>query len=148
VGPPYSRRRSRADPRAPALDDTPAAVLADGRTSRRILTNLIDNAARYSDGTVAESRAARNNDGQFALSVSDDGVGIPPEAREEVRKLGGRAQDSHLATNMGMGMGPWLVDMLASMHDAPIEIGAATNAGGCRVSITFPASRVVEPEDI
>jgi signal transduction histidine kinase len=103
-------------------EEDQVVLRADGRALRRILTNLVDNAANYSEGSVAEIALRGNSNGGMTLSVSDDGIGIAPEAREKVRQLGGRAEDSLLATNLGMGMGLWLVEMLASMHDAPVEI--------------------------
>jgi signal transduction histidine kinase len=130
------------------IDEEDLAFRADSRALRRILTNLVDNAAKYSKGTIVRVGVERNGGGQVVLSVSDDGVGIAPEAREGVRKLGGRAQDMRLATNLGMGMGLWLVEMLASMHDAPIEISSAPGLGGCRVSIAFPKTRVVDLDSV
>lgn len=130
------------------VDEPQPAIRGDGRALRRILTNLIDNAAKYSNGTVVEIQVTQVSDGGVLLSVSDDGVGIAPDVREQVRKLGGRAEDSLLATNVGMGMGLWLVEMLASMHDATVEIGTSERLGGCSVTISFPLARVVDVEAI
>lgn len=136
--PELSRRGMRLDI---FLDRPGLALHADGRALRRIITNLADNAGKYSNGNVVEIRVTPTADGAIVLAVSDDGVGIPPEAREQVRRLGGRDRDSLLASNLGMGMGLWLVEALASLHDATIEIDAAPILGGCRVSVTFPTAR-------
>ena len=124
-----------------ALDGPDLAIHADSRALKRILTNLVDNAGKYSGGTVVEVRAASTAGDEIAVSVSDDGVGIPPGAREQVRRLGGRDQNSLLASNLGMGMGLWLVETLASLHDATVTIDTAPGLGGCRVTVTFPSNR-------
>lgn len=136
--PELSRRGMKLDV---VLDRPGLAIHADGRALRRILTNLADNAGKYSGGNVVEIRVTPSADGEIVLAVSDDGVGIPPEAREQVRRLGGRDRDSLLASNLGMGMGLWLVEALASLHEATIEIDTAPILGGCRVSVTFPNAR-------
>lgn len=124
-----------------ALEGPEPALHADSRALRRILTNLVDNAGKYSGGAVVEIRVTSTSDGRIALSVCDDGVGIPPEAREQVRRLGGRDRDSLLASNLGMGMGLWLVEALASLHEATMTIDTAPGLGGCRVTVTFPRIR-------
>ena len=76
------------------------AVVADPKHLHRVLVNLIDNAIKYSPdgGTIAVSCDDRGAAVQF--TVADQGVGIPPEKREEIFD-----KFTRLDPSMGNGVG-------------------------------------------
>ena len=66
------------------LDPTLRMLFADGREIETVLSNLIENAAKCSaDGSPIGVAAVRRG-GQAVLSVTDQGIGIPPEQRGRI----------------------------------------------------------------
>jgi signal transduction histidine kinase len=124
----------------PALE-----VVADGALLRRALWNLVENAAKY--GTPPITLAAEPQGDRVALSVTDEGGGIPPAERERVltpfyqldRARTPRAPD---APPRGFGLGLTLARRVAEVHGGTITVGPAVTADGrdrgCRVVITIP----------
>jgi signal transduction histidine kinase len=91
------------------------AVRADRGRLREIILNLVDNAVKYTPagGRVELSAAARNGD--VIVSVSDTGVGIPPEARENMfepfyRVKGISAQRGQASSGLGLALTRRLVE--------------------------------------
>jgi len=113
---------------------------------RRVLDNLIENAALHGrvDGriTVALRRALPAASGPrsdaVALTVDDDGPGIPADEREAVlgRFVRGRASRAP-----GTGLGLALVEQQVRLHGGLLTLGQAPE-GGLRATVTLPASPV------
>jgi two-component system sensor histidine kinase TctE len=86
---------------------------------RELLTNLVDNAVKYTPaGRACHGAGARDAD-RPAIEVEDDGIGIPPEERESVferfyRVLGTDAE--------GSGLGLPIAAEIAELHQATIEL--------------------------
>src|SRR5262249_19229353 len=79
-------------------------VTIDPRRMAQVLTNLVENAIRYSpDGGAIEIEVTRPTRGEVALSVPAHGVGIPPEHRPYIFDRFYQAHaDSYLS---GLGLG-------------------------------------------
>ncbi|WP_228892767.1 GAF domain-containing sensor histidine kinase [Pseudoduganella aquatica] len=107
---------------------------------RQVLAQLIANAVQHAflpglSGTVTIA-AKRDGDGQVAITVSDDGIGIPPDNLA-------RVFDPFFTTRMGKGgsgLGLHIVYKLvtASLH-GKIEAGSGGGAGAC-FTVTLPVS--------
>lgn len=59
--------------------DTEQTVCADSKALRRVLSNLIENAIKYTPDGGLITLASRTEDDHIAISVSDNGRGIPPD---------------------------------------------------------------------
>ena len=123
------------------LSDVPDVVLrVDAAKLRGALLNLIDNAVHAtSPGGVVALSVRREPDGRTALSVDDNGPGIPPEQRPFVLERFARpgAVDSE-----GSGLGLAIAQAVARAHGGELVIGDSPQ-GGCRVSIVLPAGATV-----
>ena len=88
---------------------------------RELLSNLIDNAIRYTpQGHSVTVRTALNNDQALAiLEVEDNGPGIPESEREHVFERFYRILGSNV---QGSGLGLSIVREIAQQHEAQIEI--------------------------
>src|SRR5437762_7205188 len=87
------------------VDGLPVSLAADGALLRRAVWNLVQNAAKYGAPPITLS-AERVGD-QVALSVADDGPGIPAADRERVFMpfyRGDRARASGPARGLGLGL--------------------------------------------
>ncbi|MBY4896889.1 HAMP domain-containing sensor histidine kinase [Cupriavidus sp. AU9028] len=122
-------------------------VRGDGDALRILLTNLIDNALRYTaSGARVDVRlgfadvGSRHGQGQgpgVVLTVADNGPGIPADQRERVLDRFYRPPD---APSGGSGLGLAIVAEIAQAHGAAISL--EDNAPGLRVRIVFPAASV------
>ena len=97
------------------------------------LTNLLDNAIKYTpDGGKVELRLAREGE-NIALTVSDSGTGIPEDMREKVLQRFYRLDKSR--SEPGAGLGLSLVQAIALRHKAQLVL--EDNHPGLRVSLIF-----------
>jgi two-component system sensor histidine kinase TctE len=116
-------------------DVAPIAILADPSLLDDLLSNLVDNALKYTPpgGTVTVSAGERN--GRAYLAVEDTGPGIPEGERERVRQRFYRLPNS---PGHGSGLGLAIVNEIAHLYDAILSIGPGRNGAGTRVSLQFP----------
>ena len=103
-----------------------------------LLRNLIDNAIRYSPpDTVVTVACAVAADGPV-LRVSDQGPGIPDALRARVFERFFRASN---AAGYGSGLGLSIVQRIAEIHGARVEIGAGSDGRGACFTVHLQWSR-------
>jgi signal transduction histidine kinase len=109
------------------------------------LTNLIDNAIKYSSESDGEKRirvSLAKKDQKIVLSVSDDGPGVPADKRGEVKKRFVRLDESR--SKPGTGLGLSLVEAVMELHGGTLELSDTNPLGaacpGLTVSMVFPVS--------
>jgi two-component system sensor histidine kinase KdpD len=121
----------------------------------QVLVNLLDNAAKHSarDGRI-EIGAALDGE-QVRVSVSDQGPGIPPEARETVFDVFYRVRAGDRQT-AGTGLGLSICRGLIEGHGGRIEALPGLDGRGTTIAFWLPVDRVPaianggdedEPED-
>jgi two-component system, OmpR family, sensor histidine kinase TctE len=117
------------------VDVQPASVIADPALLDDMLSNLVDNALKYTprDGRVTVSTATL--DGSPCLTVEDTGPGIPEGDRQRVRQRFYRIPNS---PGHGSGLGLAIADEIARFYDAQLTIGGVANGAGTRIQVTFP----------
>jgi two-component system OmpR family sensor kinase len=117
--------------------ETPAIVMGDPTSLGILLSNLLDNALRYTPPGGRIDVTIDRSDDAITLAVADTGPGIPPEARERVfdRFFRGEEQDGDAA---GTGLGLSIVKRIVEAHGASVELGAPPQGSGLVVSVRFP----------
>jgi two-component system cell cycle sensor histidine kinase PleC len=135
-----------------ALDREIAAglppLLADHRSIRHILLNLLTNAIKFTPGGGRVAvRAERAGDGGLELAVADTGIGMSPEHVEIALTPFGQVANEYTRRHDGTGLGLPLVKSLAELHGANVRIESALGQG-TTVSVAFPASRVLRPREL
>jgi two-component system sensor histidine kinase TctE len=98
-----------------------------------LATNLVHNAARY--GARVVTVATHAADKTSKLEVSDDGPGIPAEARQRVFERFSRLDAQSTA---GSGLGLAIVSEIAQRHGATVELADGPQGRGTRVTVAFP----------
>jgi signal transduction histidine kinase len=126
----------------------PAPVLvADATLLKRALGNLVENAAKY--GAPPVTLAAGRVGERVALSVSDEGPGIPAADRERVlapfqRLDAARTPSAAGEPPRGFGLGLTIARRVAEVHGGTIAIEPAAvvegRERGCRVTLWLPAA--------
>lgn len=117
--------------------DEPAPAPVDGVRSLlvEVVSNLIDNALRYSPrGSVVTVRCGAMP--RPWLEVEDNGPGIPPEERDRVFERFYRLRDDD---GQGCGLGLPIVREVTQRHQAEVTLGEGASGRGLRVRIEFPA---------
>jgi two-component system OmpR family sensor kinase len=119
----------------PGIDGVAASVNPD--SLQRILTNLIDNAARYSrpGGAIRLTAEARGPD--VALSVADEGPGLDPEDARRVFDRFYRANPSRSRGSGGSGLGLSIVRSLVEQSGGSIELKTGPDRG-TTVTVRLP----------
>jgi len=117
------------------IDVTPASILADPSLLDDLVSNLVDNALKYtpSGGTVTVS--VGQTSGKPRLTVEDTGLGIPEADRERVRQRFFRLPNS---PGHGSGLGLAIVDEIARLYGASMAITSGAGGRGTRVVVRFP----------
>lgn len=113
----------------------PVRVRGDADELTRVVTNLLDNAARYGDGTVVVDVA--ETDRHARLIVADDGPGIPTGERERVFERFARLDESRARATGGSGLGLAIVREIAAAHGGTVAVGDAA-IGGAEFRVELP----------
>jgi two-component system, OmpR family, sensor histidine kinase TctE len=117
--------------------DGAVVVDADAVLVRQMLSNLLDNAARYSEaGKQIEVEVGR--DGTDAvIRVTDQGTGIADADLERIFERHERATDG----GEGLGLGLYVVWRIVDAHGGGVEAVPAPEGPGARFVVRLPAHR-------
>ena len=116
--------------------DDDAVVHGDAEALHILLSNLVENALRYTpNGGIVSVVAGRAPDGAF-LKVSDSGPGIPVHERQHVFDRFYRGEG---VTAPGTGLGLAIVKAVAERHEATLQLDDS-GLGGLGVRVDFPAA--------
>ncbi len=123
------------------LDAQPVHVFGHGWLLRELLTNLVDNAIKYtpSGGSVTLRCAflpRPKGPGRAFLQVEDDGPGIAQAERARVLERFYRVPGT---AGEGTGLGLPIADEIARAHGASLVLEAGAGGRGLRASLVFPA---------
>jgi excisionase family DNA binding protein len=135
--------RARGVPHPLTLEAPPSLVASvDPLRLEQVLTNLLDNALKFSpEGGPIDVVLARR-EGRAELAVRDHGLGIPPEHRE---RLFERFFQAHAQGHRsGLGLGLYLSRQIAEQHGGTLRAEFPSD-GGSRFVLTLPLA-AAEPD--
>jgi len=126
--------------RAFSLSVPDAAVYVEGDPTRleQIVTNLLDNARKFTreNGTVELRLIEREEN--VELSVRDDGVGIPVEMLDRVFELFAQGDGSFAHDRRGLGLGLTLVRRLVERQGGTVRARSEGRDRGAEFVVTLP----------
>ncbi len=108
---------------------SPAKVVGEERQLVRALTNLLDNAVRYSDPDSRVTVAVEERDDKIAVCVSDEGVGIPRAELERVFERFYRVDRARSRETGGTGLGLSIVRHVATNHGGRVFLESKPGEG-------------------
>lgn len=113
------------------------SVWADPERLERIITQLIENAAKFSEDGPIKVSAEPSEAGRVAIVVSDEGVGIEDDRIAEL--FSGPAPAGQRSGPTGTGLGLYLTRRLVEAHGGSIEVTSERGAGSS-FTVTLPAT--------
>jgi signal transduction histidine kinase len=117
-------------------DLNPAPVLGDSSLVERLITNLLDNAARHNVSGGKIMIWTGLDDGRPSLRISNTGPVVPPDQVDMIFQPFQRLQATRLNGHEGWGVGLSIVAAITSAHDAELRAEALPD-GGLTVRIYF-----------
>ncbi|MFQ6605758.1 MAG: sensor histidine kinase [Fidelibacterota bacterium] len=112
------------------------AIQGDEYWLRILLSNIIDNAIKYSPAGSTVTCALRQTDDAVTIDVSDQGPGVPEHQIPDLTKRFFRSKD--VAHIPGSGLGLSIVAWIVKQHHGTLHF-RNRSTGGLIVSVTFPA---------
>jgi two-component system phosphate regulon sensor histidine kinase PhoR len=116
---------------------SPFPLIADQRRLEQVLVNLVDNAIKFSKAGGIVRIAGGVSEGRPRIIVEDTGVGIPPEALEQVFHRFFRADKARSRELGGTGLGLAIVKHLMRLHDGQVSVRSELGRGAT-FTLEFP----------
>jgi signal transduction histidine kinase/ActR/RegA family two-component response regulator len=123
------------------LDESfePAWILADAARVEQIVSNLVDNAVKYTPEGGRISLRVRRAGAEAILEVADEGQGLAPELIGRVFDLFVQGERGLARQQGGLGIGLTLVKRLAELHKGSVKAASAGPGKGATFTVAFPS---------
>ncbi|MBQ9299419.1 MAG: DUF4118 domain-containing protein [Clostridia bacterium] len=122
----------RAENALPVRADTLERILLvpmDGILIEQVLINLFDNVSAHAKGATQIWLHIRDAGDRIALSVEDDGPGIPPAQRQRVLRGGAQADRPRTDDRRGMGIGLSVCASIIRAHGGEMTVDSSVHGG-------------------
>ena len=116
--------------------DDPVLVRGDEDLMREAITNLVDNAVKFTPEGGKVRVEARSVDGLPRVAVSDTGCGVPPQDRAKIFRRFFRGEHDEAA---GHGLGLSIAQTIANLHG--LQLTVEDNNPGARFELRAPSRR-------
>ena len=123
----------------------PACVTADPDKLREVFTNLLHNAIEYNKPHGAIDVAVERHNGDVHVEVRDTGIGIAPDARQQIFERFYRSDPSRAAEGLHAGLGLAIVKGYVDLMGGKIDV-ESTEGQGSTFRVHLPV-RPVEHRD-
>jgi signal transduction histidine kinase len=118
------------------VGDSVMLALVDPLRIEQVLSNLVNNAVKYSPGGgLVQLEVARTDPSMARLSVTDQGIGIAAEHQSHIFERYYQVQDGD--SGKGMGIGLYISRHFVELHGGQIVVESPTE-GGTRFTVLLP----------
>jgi signal transduction histidine kinase len=121
-----------------SIPGSPLYLDADPHRVTQIVSNLLNNAAKYTDAGGHIWLTVDAEDDMAVLRVRDNGIGIAPEMLPRVFDLFARVEQSASSGREGLGIGLALVQRLVQQHGGTIAVQSPGLRGGAEFTARLP----------
>ncbi len=128
--------------------DADLAITADKRRLQQVVTNLIDNAAKYGEGATAIGFEADGD--QVSIIVEDEGPGVSADQRERIFERFGRVKEAagNRSNATGFGLGLSLVGEHVRIHGGEVYVTDRMDGRhGARFVVQLPVGEHIDTEE-
>jgi PAS domain S-box-containing protein len=126
------------------LPPWPVMLDADPVRLAQVISNLLTNAAKYTDSGGRIQLLAELRDSDLLISVTDDGIGLAPESIDSLFRIFSQVDSSLDRAQGGLGIGLALVKGLVELHGGKVEAHSAGIGHGSKFVVRLPATLLVE----
>jgi signal transduction histidine kinase len=137
VRPLIDARRHALEVRLPS---EPLTVDGDATRLAQVFSNLLNNAAKYTEPGGRIELAARKDGGDIVVTVKDNGIGLQPDAMGRIFDMFVQVDRSLERTQAGLGVGLTLARRLVELHDGTIDVRSEGKGRGSVFTVRLPAS--------
>ncbi|MET0980500.1 MAG: ATP-binding protein, partial [Telluria sp.] len=123
------------------LPDEPLPLVADLTRLVQVLSNLLNNAAKYTPAGGRIRVSCWREEDQAMVAVTDSGVGIAPEAIGSVFDMFTQVRSSLDRAQGGLGIGLSLVRRLVELHGGRVRADSAGRGQGSTFTVSLPLRR-------
>ena len=121
-----------------SLPATPVYVWADPVRLGQVFSNLLTNAAKYTDHGGRIALSARIEGGDVLVSVEDNGIGVAPEDLARLFEIFAQSSSARERAQGGLGIGLYLVKSLTEMHGGSVDAWSEGPGKGTRFTVRLP----------
>jgi PAS domain S-box-containing protein len=123
------------------LPEEPLWIEADPVRLGQVLSNVLNNAARYTPAGGRIALRAERQDGCVCITVQDSGSGIDAQTMPHIFEMFVRGRGPSDAGKAGLGIGLALARTLTELHGGTIEAASAGPGRGSEFTIRLPLAR-------
>lgn len=120
------------------LPDTPVQLEADLTRMSQVISNLLNNAAKYTDEGGQIRLDASVSEGTVTIRVRDTGLGVDPDLLPHIFDLFTQADRTPDRSEGGLGIGLTLVKRLVEMHGGSVEARSEGLGSGAEFIVRLP----------
>jgi PAS domain S-box-containing protein len=120
------------------LPKRPVVLEADPTRLAQVISNLLNNAAKYMDRGGKIDLRAEQQGGSVVIGVKDCGIGIPAKMLERIFDMFTQVDGSLARSHGGLGIGLTLVRRLVEMHGGSVEARSAGAGRGSEFIVRLP----------
>jgi len=119
---------------------TEEALFVDADQTRlaQIISNLLNNASKYTPNGGEIELSVRREGDSVAISVHDNGLGVPSDCLDDVFQMFNQVDQSLHRAQGGLGIGLALVRTLVEMHGGRVEVESAGLNRGSTFTVRLP----------
>jgi len=121
-----------------SLPSEPVTLEVDSIRLAQIISNLLNNAAKYTEPGGQIWLTARRESGEVVISVRDTGIGIAPDKLPQVFDMFAQVHTAGSRHPGGLGIGLALVRRLVDLHNGRIEARSAGLGQGSEFAVRLP----------
>jgi PAS domain S-box-containing protein len=111
---------------------------ADPLRLSQVLSNLLTNAAKYTDAGGHITLSGRLESGTLVLSIKDNGIGIPAESLKGIFAMFSQVEGAAARSEGGLGIGLALVNGLTELHGGTVEAKSDGLGHGSEFIVKLP----------
>jgi PAS domain S-box-containing protein len=120
------------------LPDQPIFILGDLTRLSQVISNLINNAAKYTHERGRIGLRVLKQGNSVLIQVQDDGLGIPSEMLDRIFEMFGQVNQTLDRAQGGLGIGLALVRKLVELHNGTVRAESPGANRGSTFTITLP----------
>ncbi len=120
------------------VPEEPLTAAIDADRVHQILTNLLENAAKYAPDGSEVLVEAWDAEGSLKIRVTDSGIGVPASEAGRLFQPFGRASNARDANIPGLGLGLYVSHRLAEAHGGTLVAESGGTGHGSTFTLTLP----------